>query len=236
MGQGQRARHDPLAGSWPGPSKAPSGRDPGVLGPRACNAVLSTLVTFATNTQDAGGDMAPKQRRPVAISARKWRRRGTPPIDIAPKRELYIHHTVTSNGRRTRAEERPAHARPRAGPAPVTARNDAYREGGVCRQFRGSRPACGANPVAARWGVFVCSRHRPAAHPRRQGRRGRASHLRTRTLAVRRVRLQAQGGQVALPHQRVQARVPVDQCKPPPHPHPARQRPLTQALPRTCRR
>jgi hypothetical protein len=35
---------------------------------------------------------------------------------------------------------------------------------------------------------------------------GRASHLRTRTLAVRRVRLQAQGGQVALPHQRVQAR------------------------------
>jgi small ligand-binding sensory domain FIST len=33
-------------------------------------------------------------------------RRGTPPIDIAPKREFYIHHTVTSNHCRTRAEER----------------------------------------------------------------------------------------------------------------------------------
>jgi N-acetylmuramoyl-L-alanine amidase len=42
----------------------------------------------------------------VAISARKWGRRGTPPIDIVPKRELYIHHTVTSNHRRNRAEER----------------------------------------------------------------------------------------------------------------------------------
>jgi N-acetylmuramoyl-L-alanine amidase len=42
----------------------------------------------------------------VAISARTWGRRGTPPIDIAPKRELYIHHTVTSNRRRSRAEER----------------------------------------------------------------------------------------------------------------------------------
>jgi hypothetical protein len=42
----------------------------------------------------------------VAISARKWGRRGTPPIDVVPKRELYIHHTVTSNHRRTRAEER----------------------------------------------------------------------------------------------------------------------------------
>jgi hypothetical protein len=43
----------------------------------------------------------------VAILARKWGRRGTPPIDIAPKREFYIHHTVTSNHCRTRAEERP---------------------------------------------------------------------------------------------------------------------------------
>jgi hypothetical protein len=42
----------------------------------------------------------------VAISARKWGRRGTPPIDVAPKRELYIHHTVTSNQRRRREEER----------------------------------------------------------------------------------------------------------------------------------
>jgi hypothetical protein len=42
----------------------------------------------------------------VAISARKWGRRGTPPIDVAPKRELYVHHTVTSNRRRGRAEER----------------------------------------------------------------------------------------------------------------------------------
>jgi hypothetical protein len=42
----------------------------------------------------------------VALSARKWGRRGTPPIEIAPKRELYVHHTVTSNHRRTRAEER----------------------------------------------------------------------------------------------------------------------------------
>jgi hypothetical protein len=42
----------------------------------------------------------------VAISARKWGRRGTPPIDIAPKCELCIHHTVTSNHRRARAEER----------------------------------------------------------------------------------------------------------------------------------
>jgi len=33
--------------------------------------------------------------------------RGTPPIDIAPEREFYIHHTVTSNHCRTRAEERP---------------------------------------------------------------------------------------------------------------------------------
>jgi hypothetical protein len=63
--------------------------------------------------------------------------------------------------------------------------------------------------------------HAGTAHPRRQGRCGRTSHPRTRTLAVRRVRLQAQGGQVALPHQRAQARVPVDQSKPPPHPHPA---------------
>jgi hypothetical protein len=29
-----------------------------------------------------------------------------PPIDTARKRELYIHHTVTSNHRRGRAEER----------------------------------------------------------------------------------------------------------------------------------
>jgi hypothetical protein len=42
----------------------------------------------------------------VAISARKWGRRGTPPVDIALKRELYVHHTVTSNRRRGRAEER----------------------------------------------------------------------------------------------------------------------------------
>jgi hypothetical protein len=42
----------------------------------------------------------------VAISARKWGRRGTPPIDIAPKCELCIHHTVNSNHRRSRAEER----------------------------------------------------------------------------------------------------------------------------------
>jgi hypothetical protein len=42
----------------------------------------------------------------VAILARKWGRRGTPPIDIAPKREFYIHHTVTSNHCRTRVEER----------------------------------------------------------------------------------------------------------------------------------
>jgi hypothetical protein len=42
----------------------------------------------------------------VAILARKWGRRGTPPIDIAPKREFYIHHTVASNHCRTRAEER----------------------------------------------------------------------------------------------------------------------------------
>jgi hypothetical protein len=42
----------------------------------------------------------------VAISARKWGRRGTPPVDIAPKRELYVHHTVTSNRRRGRTEQR----------------------------------------------------------------------------------------------------------------------------------
>jgi hypothetical protein len=42
----------------------------------------------------------------VAISARKWGRRGTPPVDITPKRELYVHHTVTSNRRRGRTEER----------------------------------------------------------------------------------------------------------------------------------
>jgi hypothetical protein len=42
----------------------------------------------------------------VAISARKWGRRGTPPIDLAPKRELYLHHTVTPSHRRSRAEER----------------------------------------------------------------------------------------------------------------------------------
>jgi hypothetical protein len=42
----------------------------------------------------------------MAISARRWGRRGTPPIDLAPKRELYLHHTVTSNRPRSRAEER----------------------------------------------------------------------------------------------------------------------------------
>jgi hypothetical protein len=42
----------------------------------------------------------------VAISSRTWGRRGTPPIDFLPKRELYLHHTVTSNQRRTREEER----------------------------------------------------------------------------------------------------------------------------------
>jgi hypothetical protein len=42
----------------------------------------------------------------MAISARTWGRRGTPPIDLAPKRELYLHHTVTSNRRRNRAQER----------------------------------------------------------------------------------------------------------------------------------
>jgi N-acetylmuramoyl-L-alanine amidase len=42
----------------------------------------------------------------VAISARRWGRRGTPPIDVAPKRELYLHQSVTSNRRRNRAEER----------------------------------------------------------------------------------------------------------------------------------
>lgn len=76
--------------------------------------------------------------------------------------------------------------------------------------------------------------HAATAHPVKAGATN--SHLRTRTLAVRRVRLQAQGRQVALPHQRAQARVPgwikasrLQTLIP-------RQRPLAQALPRTCRR
>jgi hypothetical protein len=72
----------------------------------------------------------------------------------------------------------PAHARPRAGPAPVTARNDACREGGVCRQFVvRARPRC--QPVAARCGVFVCSRHRPAAVAGRVYDGGTCKHRRT---------------------------------------------------------
>lgn len=46
----------------------------------------------------------------MAISASKWGRRGSPPHDFAAKRELYLHHTVTSDEPRTRAEER-AHMR-----------------------------------------------------------------------------------------------------------------------------
>jgi hypothetical protein len=63
----------------------------------------SSACRFARTTLD-GGDSG--RLRDVAISARKWGRRGTPPLDVAPKRELYIHHTVTSNQRRTRGEER----------------------------------------------------------------------------------------------------------------------------------
>jgi hypothetical protein len=52
------------------PAEGSVGTRPRRPRPRAGNAVLSTLVTFATNSQDPGGDGAPKQRRPVAISAR----------------------------------------------------------------------------------------------------------------------------------------------------------------------
>jgi hypothetical protein len=56
----------------------------------------------------------------------------------------------------------------------------------------------------------------PPDHPasrdsRRQTGRAQAADLRTRRMALRRIRLQPEGCQVALPDQRMQARVPLDQ-------------------------
>jgi hypothetical protein len=113
---------------------------------------LSTLVTFATSSQDAGGDVAPKQRRPLAISARKGRQRGTPPIDIPPKRELYIGHTVTSNHRRSRAEQR-QHMRDLEQVQRPS--RPARRLSGMQRlqAVRGSRPAAVPTGGGSLWGV-----------------------------------------------------------------------------------
>jgi hypothetical protein len=131
----------------------------------------------------------------------------------------------------------PARARPPRRSWPSTTRRPRARRAARRAELRcpptrhhhavASRRRIGAGGVVAAAFALDDDRHRRTpdhagtAHPRRQGRCGRTSHPRTRTLAVRRVRLQAQGGQVALPHQRAQARVPVDQSKPPPHPHPA---------------
>jgi hypothetical protein len=48
--------------------------------------------------------VAPKQTTRGHLG-KKLGAAGAPPIDTAPKRDLYIHHTVTSNHRRARAEE-----------------------------------------------------------------------------------------------------------------------------------
>ena len=220
MGQGQRrSGHDPLAGSWPGPrrlrrdatpaSGAPSLQRGSEYARHLRHEYPGRWRRHGTEAKTTRGHLG-KEMAATRHAADRYR---------AQARALHPPHRHLESPPPPRRRA-PAHARPRAGPAPVTARDDAYREGG----YAGSSwfaPGRGANRRRLGGGCLLCSRHRPAAHPRRQGRRGRASHLRTRTLAVRRVRLQAQGGQVALPHQRVQARVPVDQCKPPPHPHPA---------------
>lgn len=46
----------------------------------------------------------------MAISRRRWGARGNVPQDGAKKRELFLHHTVSSGTKRTRAQER-AHMR-----------------------------------------------------------------------------------------------------------------------------
>lgn len=42
----------------------------------------------------------------MAVSAKKWGRRGTPEQDHTPKRDLYFHHTVGPGAFRNRADER----------------------------------------------------------------------------------------------------------------------------------
>ena len=59
--------------------------------------------------------------------------------------------------------------------------------------------------------------HAATAHPRRHGGADGPPTCEHGRWQFAGVRLQAQGVRVALPHQRVQARVPVDQSKPPPH-------------------
>ncbi len=77
--------------------------------------------------------------------------------------------------------------------------------------------------------------HAGTAHPRRQGRCGRTPTCEHGRWLFAGSDHKRKAAKWRCPTEE-QARVPVDQSKPPSTPHPARQRPLAQALPRTCRR
>jgi hypothetical protein len=95
-------------------------------------------------------------------------------------------------------------------------------------------------PVRAdREGVDVADVAREEARGSRADRRADARPVnvaagrpRVRRVAIRRSRLPAQGDQVALPDRRMQARLGVDQGRPPAPADPARDSPLDRPLPR----